>query len=45
LIDWNDEDGVFVNKKSRSYLPENALRRIFKDLVDALDYSKLIFDL
>lgn len=38
LIDWNEEAGIFFNKKQKNYISENELKKIFRELVDGLDY-------
>jgi len=43
LLEWNQEDNSFKFTKpfAEEVLPENELRRIFRDIVKGLYYCKL----
>ena len=40
LLEWNDEEWRFYPTKQKDYIQERDLRKIFKDLVEGLEYCK-----
>lgn len=41
IISWDEDTNIFYNPRQKGYIEEDELRKIFRELIGALDYCKL----